>query len=115
MEEVVLFRYSERETIIFHYRKGSHDYTKQLNSDLQDDHVLSYWVGGSGECGERRGLGTQGKGKKEEEEKKRKLPSLTVRIKETETVENKIPKSLGVLWIYSNFLITSKQGIHHLG
>lgn len=30
LEEVVPFRYSRRESIIFDYGKGLHDYTKQL-------------------------------------------------------------------------------------
>ena len=43
----VLFRYSERESIICDYRKVSHDYISQLKSDLEDDHhVLGSWLGG---------------------------------------------------------------------
>lgn len=42
LEEVVSSRYSKRESIIFGYREGPHDYTKLLKSDLSDDHVFGY-------------------------------------------------------------------------
>lgn len=35
----------KRQSMVFHYRKGPHDYTEQLKSEFQDDHVLSYCGG----------------------------------------------------------------------
>lgn len=98
----------KRESIVFHYRKGPHDYTKRLTSDFQDDHVLSY-------CGgEKRGRSEGWKNKAKAEKGKTKLPSLTVRIKETDTVAKEIPKILWPVRSCSGF-ITSKPGMLRVG
>lgn len=61
-------------------------------------------------CEERR-LGKTGKKKK----RKEKFSPLNARIKETETVRNEIPKSLGYFGSAIYFPLTSKYQIEPLG
>lgn len=101
LEEVFSFRYSERGSVIFDYRKGAHDYTKQLKSDFQNDCVLSY-------CGKKKKRQT-GKSRKIENQnndnhkKPPKLPSSRGQNsshRNSEEGDSKFP-GLGICYLFS--------------